>query len=484
MRIARSKTIFRRLMLSNLIIVIVGIGAVGMAISYLVKGYLYEAKQLELLREAKKVNLSIQAFAGASEGSKEIEELKALLVFFDQTFEARIWVFDDTGRILATSAQDEVSVGKSVSPTIVEQVMRGEHAVNALRFEGLNEPMLSIAIPWGIEEQLFGGIVMHTPTMETSGAVGNVREAVLWMTLFGLLGSVIMVSYVSWSIARPMQNIARVATEIGMGRYDSRAEGRVADEIDDLAHGVNALGGKLQRIEEERKKADRIRDDFLANISHELRTPLNSMQGFLEALQDGLIPEEGRRKYYDVMYQETLQMNRLVDDLIDLIKLENHEIKLERHPLDIEPLYQKLAIKFEQEVRERGLEPRIRMADDLPKVNADVDRLEQILANLITNAIKFTEEGYIELTASYDSGELLLTVADTGVGISEHDLNRIWERFFKTDRGRSRKNKGAGLGLAIVKELVELHGGAISARSGLNEGTTFELRLDARETGG
>lgn len=473
MKLGWSKTIFRRLLMSNLLIAFIGIGAVGIAISYMVKGYLYEATQQELLREARKVNLSIQSFPEAS------EELQALLVFFDQTFDARIWVFDATGKIIATSSQDEVSVGKSVSPAITEKVMKGEQAINALQFEGLTEPMLSVAIPWGKEEELYGGIVMHAPTADTARAVGNVRETVLWITLFGLLISVLMVSYLSWSISRPLQNIARTATEIGMGKYGSRAEGGVADEIDELAANVNALGQKLKRMDEERKKSDRIRDDFLANISHELRTPLTAMQGFLEALQDGLIPEEGRRKYYDVMYQETLQMNRLVDDLIDLIKLENHEIKLNRYPIDIEPLFQKLAFKFEAECKDRGLEFRIRLAEHLPKGFADIDRLEQILSNLLANAIKFTEQGSIELSASAESGKLLLEVTDTGAGIADHDIHRIWERFFKTDRGRSRKNKGAGLGLAIVKELVELHGGSITVRSRLNEGTTFQLRLEA-----
>jgi signal transduction histidine kinase len=249
------------------------------------------------------------------------------------------------------------------------------------------------------------------------------------------------------------------------------------DEFDDLADTIHSLGKKLAQLESERRRSDQNRDDLLANLSHELRTPLTAMQGFLEALQDGLIAEEGRRKYYDVMYQETLHMNRLVDDLLELMKLEHNEATLSQHPVDVESLFHKLAFKFAQEAEEKGLELRIRMNEALPRAYADVDRLEQILTNLLKNAIKFTDRGSIDLHAYQQSDSVLIQVTDTGVGISETDQPRIWERFFKADRGRSRKNKGSGLGLAIVKELVELHGGDITVQSQLHQGTTFRVRI-------
>jgi len=470
-RLGFSKTIFRRLLLGNLSIVLLGLGAIGIALSLIVKGYLYDVTQQELLRKAKKVNLSIQEFRTVD------DNMLALLAFLDQTFDTRIWIFDRGGEIIATSTKDEVSVGKSVPPRIAARVMQGEVVSEELRFEGLTEPMLSLALPWGKEDALYGGIVLHAPVTGVAHTIVQVRETILWVTLFGMLLAIATVSYLSRSISRPLQHIARAAAEIGLGRYDRRLEPEGADELDDVSASINALAGKLERMEDERRKTDRMRDDLLANLSHELRTPLTAMRGFLEALQDGLIPEEGRRKYYDVMYQETHHMTRLVDDLLDLMKLERADVAIDRHPVDVVPLLKKAAFKFGPDAKERGLDLRVEAAEGLPKAYADVDRLEQIAANLARNAIKFTDRGFVRLSAFQEADRIVVEVADTGVGIAEADQARIWERFFKADRGRSRKNKGAGLGLAIVKELVELHGGTIEVESRLGRGSTFRVRL-------
>ncbi|GAB7386746.1 HAMP domain-containing sensor histidine kinase [Bacillaceae bacterium] len=470
-----NKSIFRRLLFSYLFTVLLGLGVVGILMSYLAKSYIYDATQQELLRKAKRVNSAIQNMTSD-------DDIRRMLVFLDQSFDTRIWVFNREGRIKVTSTKDEVSLGKAVHPTIVKKVLKGENVVNQLRFEGLTEPMLSVVVPWGKDESIYGGIVLHAPVVGLDETVGKIRETILWATLFGILLSTAMGSYLSWSISRPLQKIDRTASEIGMGNYDKRIDIDSSDEIGDLANTINKMAEKLEKNDQERRRLDQIRNDFLANVSHELRTPLTAMQGFLEALQDGLIQdEEARQKYYDVMYQETLHMNRLIDDIMDLIKLENKEIVLYRHPLDIEPLLQKVAFKFEQEAAEKGIVLHVETKGELPKAYADQDRLEQILDNIIKNAVKFTEEGSVSVLAEKDGGYIRFTVSDTGIGIAKGDLDLIWERFFKVDRGRSKKNKGTGLGLAIVKELVEMHQGKICVESEIGKGTTFKVWIPSVE---
>jgi signal transduction histidine kinase len=217
-------------------------------------------------------------------------------------------------------------------------------------------------------------------------------------------------------------------------------------------------------------------------VSHELRTPLTAIQGFLEALQDGLVEEEeARQRYYAVMYSETMQVNRLVDDLMDLMKLENNEIALSRHPVDTADVVRKIAFAFEAEAAEKGLTIRVDIEDGLPRLYADKDRVAQIIKNLMKNAVKFTDEGTIGISARHEGDWIRLSVADTGIGIAADDLDRIWERFFKVDRGRSRKNKGTGLGLAIVKELVHLHDGKITVQSEPGKGSVFHVWLPTVE---
>lgn len=472
MKFSLGKSLFSRLILSFLLTVLIGLGGVGILISYLVKGYIYESNQEELLRKAKIVNLTIQ------DRPINAVETDQFLLFLDQSFNSRIWVFDRDGKIISTSTRDEVSIGKSVASSIVERVLRGENVFNRLSFEGLSEPMLSVVVPWGKEDVVYGGIVLHAPVVGINKTVMKIRETVLWTTALGILVSTALVSYLSWSISRPLREIDRTASKISIGNYAERIDIVSEDEIGDLANTINSMAEKLEKIDQERRKLDQIRNDFLANVSHELRTPLTAMQGFLEALQDGLIEnEENRKKYYDVMYKETLHMSRLVEDIFDLIKLENNEISLDRVPVDILSILNKVAFKLKPLAEESEIEIIVRGEETLPKVYGDRDRIEQIVVNLVQNALKFTEQGQIVLSTSVDGQQLKVSVSDTGIGISKEDQELIWERFFKVDRGRSKENKGTGLGLAIVKELVELHEGSIQLESELGAGTIFTFWL-------
>ncbi|GIM46740.1 hypothetical protein DNHGIG_22890 [Collibacillus ludicampi] len=198
----------------------------------------------------------------------------------------------------------------------------------------------------------------------------------------------------------------------------------------------------------------------------------------MEALQDGLIEgEDERQKYFQIMYQETLQMSCLIDDLMDLIKLEKKEVSLFKTAVDLREVIKKVAFLFHHEADEKQTSIEIHVLDDLPQIYADRHRVVQILKNLLHNAVKFTDQGTIKMMAVPDGKYVKVQVADTGMGIPQNDLERIWERFFKGDRVRSKNNKGSGLGLAIVKQLVELHQGKISVESELGKGTVFTLWL-------
>lgn len=474
-----NKSIFRKLLFSSIVTVLLGLCAVGLFIALLAKDDIVDSKGQEMLRQAKRVNLAIQNRTAPDESFKE------LLLFFDQSYDARIWVFDKEGTIVSTSSKDEVNAGKSVSGDIVRKVAGGEEAVWSFRLDGQKEEMLSAAVPWGKDNTVYGGIVLYSPMTRINETISQLRENILWVTLLGMLFSFAVSSYLSWSISRPLQKIDKAAAKIATGDYSERIRIRSKDEIGDLASTINDMMEKLSRVDVDKRKLEQLRHDFLANVSHELRTPLTAMQGFLEALQDGIIEEEFKGKYYEIMYQETLHMNRLVDDITDLMKLENGEIVLARAAVDLEPVLSKLAFKFRQEAEDKGTVIRSRITAPLPKAYADPDRLEQILNNIVKNAVKFTENGVVELEAQAgpDGQSVRITVTDTGIGISQEDQELIWERFFKVDRGRPRKNKGSGLGLAIVRELVELHQGTIRVESEIGRGSRFQILLPAVDDG-
>lgn len=468
-----NKSILRKMLTSSIVTVLLGLCAVGLVISLFAKDYIVDSKSNEMIRQAKQVNLAIQNQTGPSDRFKE------QLRFFDEAFDSRIWIFDLNGNIVTTSSKDEVNVGKVISTDVVNQVLNGEPTIWN-QSEGFKEGVLSVAVPWGKDNDVYGGIVLHSPLKGMNETIAQLRETILWVTLLGIFFSFGVSFYLSWSISRPIQQIDKAAAKIAIGDYSERIQIDSKDEIGDLATTINHMVEQLARVDLEKRQLNQLRHDFLANVSHELRTPLTAMQGFLEALQDDLIEEGSRDKYYEIMYNETLHMNRLVDDITDLMKLENKEIDLVWLAVDVQAMMAKLAFKFQQEAELRGTVIHCLLDENAPQAHADPDRLEQILNNLIKNAVKFTENGTIELKAMAvpSEGCVLITVTDTGIGITPEDQGLIWERFFKVERGRPVKHKGSsGLGLAIVRELVELHNGSIRVRSELGIGSVFEVRI-------
>jgi len=248
--------------------------------------------------------------------------------------------------------------------------------------------------------------------------------------------------------------------------------------------GLRGTVAVLRNVTEEHR-LDKLRKDFVANVSHELRTPLSMLQGYSEALLDDIAatPEE-RRELAQVIHDESLRMGRLVKDLLDLARMEAGHIELSFREFDLEPLIQRVHRKFSALCKDRGLAFKLAMpAEPITLYLADEDRLEQVLTNLLDNAVRHTPSGsWIGIGVSRTGGRkdeiVQIEIQDGGQGIPREDLPYIFERFYKADKARTRgPSGGTGLGLAIVKNIVDAHQGTISAESELGEGTTFTIKL-------
>ncbi|MBU9712808.1 sensor histidine kinase [Evansella tamaricis] len=468
-----NQSLFRRLLISYLFIFTLGFAAIGIVISFSTSNYLTDQKKQDLLQQAGSINAIIHHSEIVTDSiTRTIEQLGE---FSGST----IWIIDLSGQIVATSSEQELFLGEIMSDDVIEDILEGKNRIQVMNIEGQERPMLSVIVPWGMNEEIFGGIILHSPISGVNTTVRNIREIVLWAILGGLVIVSIFVSYLSWSMSKPLKKVEDAANEIALGNYSKRVEYHesVPDEISELLNSFNRMAEKINKIEQERDLLEERRTDFIANISHELRTPLTAMKGYLEALQDGLVKDhESKQKYYKIMHRETEYLNHLVNDLMDLIKLEKREVSLDLYYLNVEDVIKKVSINLEPIIIEKGNSIDLQFPANLPQIMGDSVRIEQIFINLLHNANKFTENGTITVSIVDQEDELIVTVKDTGIGIPSHDLERIWDRFFKVDRVRSKKgSRGTGLGLAIVKELVVLHHGTIEVESQLGVGTTFTL---------
>lgn len=224
------------------------------------------------------------------------------------------------------------------------------------------------------------------------------------------------------------------------------------------------------------RRLEQMRTEFVANVSHELKTPVTSLRGFTETLLDGAAEDpEMRREFLEIIYRESLRLERLIGDLLDLSRIESRKMPIQLEPVQVQSLIQPLAQTVEEEMKKRDLDFQLDLKEDF-QVEVDKDRFSQIVINLLANAMAYTPAGgSITLSAGRKKDCWWLQVADTGIGIPEEDLPRIFERFYRVDKARSRESGGTGLGLAIVKHLVESHHGEIQVDSRVGKGTTFTL---------
>jgi two-component system phosphate regulon sensor histidine kinase PhoR len=227
----------------------------------------------------------------------------------------------------------------------------------------------------------------------------------------------------------------------------------------------------------EMKKLEKIKKDFVVNVSHELRTPLTAIKGFVETLEEGADKE--KQNYLKIIKRNTERLIRIVEDLLSLTELEEKGVLWELEEVNLKELAENILIIFEQKAREKNLYLKLLADEKLPVLHADSFRLEQMFANLLDNALKYTEEGGVTIVLKTKENEVTIEVQDTGIGISAEHLPRIFERFYTVDKARSRKLGGTGLGLSIVKHIVLLHSGKIQVKSDVGLGTKFIVTLPA-----
>ena len=235
----------------------------------------------------------------------------------------------------------------------------------------------------------------------------------------------------------------------------------------------------------ELKRSDQMRSDFVANVSHELRTPLSILRGYIETLiDDPKSSSEERGRILEVMERHSKRLGLLVDDLLMLAQLESADSNLQLSDVDLLKLFGDVAHDWKKKFAEKGLAVVVDLAPDLPMIRAEEARLQEVLYNLLDNAVKYSgENGGVRLRAEQGRGEIALSVSDDGVGIDKNDLPRIFERFYRADKARSPEGiRGTGLGLAIVKHIAQLHGGRVEAESELGKGTTIRVILPGRVT--
>lgn len=280
----------------------------------------------------------------------------------------------------------------------------------------------------------------------------------------------ILAALIARSIAKPLQRIAGAANNIARGNYGESLPLEGPAEVQELASSFNKMSQQVQVSQAAQR-------DFVANVSHDLKTPITSIQGWSQALLDGTADGEMVQASAEIIHTESARMSRMVNQLLELERLEAGQLTLRRERFDVRDWLAGVVAPFLPRAVEKEIAVDISI-ENVDNFSADVDKLARAVGNLVDNAMRHTPVGgSIEIFARKDGATFAVTVSDTGKGIPDSEKNRVFERFYQSDRARASTRTGTGLGLAITREIVEAHGGTVSIRDNQLVGTIFEIRL-------
>lgn len=443
----------------------------GIVFFSLLGGYRTTLVDNTLQQQANQVLFGVQQFTQRNSSATD-------LAFYlqDQSEETGTVVFllDREGTVLA-----DLSPGGEFTdlelPIDLEDVRGspGEWVRGEVDANGMALPFLARLVPvgFGRTPRQGGFIAVALPDDSTSEIVSDLVPRLLVSGLAGLATALVVGLAISRSIYNPLRQLTAAARAVGGGRYDTRVPASGPQETRALANAFNRMTSEVQANEQTMQ-------DFMADVSHELRTPLTSIRGFTQALGDGTVQDEEQRlRSVQIIDDEARRMLRLVEELLDLSRMQAGEFRLQREPAAPDELVTHVSEVFAQRASDEGLALRTESELGLPAVALDFDRLVQVLGNLVDNAIQHTTEGSVLITAGAAESPAFVrfTVRDTGEGIAAAELEHLFERFYRGSNIARRR--GTGLGLAITREIVRAHGGEIRAESTPGSGTLFVIEL-------
>lgn len=331
--------------------------------------------------------------------------------------------------------------------------------------------MLAVSEPIVYSDEVVGGVLVSVPLPQITKTRSEVFEYFFWSICIAIVFVAVLVYFLARKITKPLLKLNAVARSISNGNFKERVE---IDDIEELAQ----LGETFNDMAESIETLEATRNSFIANITHDLRTPMTTITGFVEGILDGTIPKEKHEWYLSIVLDESKRLSRIVNDLLDISKLEQGSFSLEMQDFDLNELTRLNIIKFEKNITDKNIQLSVEFEKNSIMVNADKDAISRVLTNLFDNAIKFTNEnGFIDIKVGEKDKKAYVSVQNSGLGIAEEERVHIFDRFYKTDKSRSLDKNGAGLGLYIVKNIIQAHGQRVWAESKQGEFARFSFTV-------
>lgn len=465
------KSIYSRIMLISFVLIFVAMVVAGALLFSLLSNYTINERKSVLQKEAERLNEST-VFLIKNKGSMVESFYYMNLNDTSKRTNGLIYIIDTAGyTILSDNAKKQLDQSK-LNTDLIKNMSPGEMFVSLGNMNGLyKSTFLTVGLPLVYEKNIIGATFIAVPMPEINRYKNEIfRIFILSISIAFLIATFITYFY-SRKVSRPLKDMILAAQAVSKGNFDLKVPITGDNEISELSHNFNLMIDSLKNLED-------MRTDFIANVSHELRSPMTTISGFIEGILDNTISSGDREKYLKIVLDETKRLAKLVSELLQLARIDAGTLQLDVKKFDINELIRLTLFSFELRITEKNISVDVDFEEEQTEVVADKDSIARVLTNLLDNAQKFNiENGYIKLAVKTSGSKAIVSVENSGIGIEPDEINRIWDRFYKTDKSRGKDKKGMGVGLYLVNGIIANHGEKIFVESEKDKWTKFTFSL-------
>lgn len=476
-------SILDRIYLSFLLILLASFTVLIIYTSRATRTSMMSEKSETLMNEAKLI--ASQTVAGYLTGVYTEEELTDYFNYYATELNADIWYTDKDGNIVAYSKSDRYKrLPASIYSLDPEYRLDSSFTTFGKFYDIYSDNMISINVPVHLasftetgdtKQENTGALIIHTSSAQINNLVKNIFGIIYLPCLIIIIIAFAFLGTISRKVIQPVKRLSAVAHEYSKGNFDVKTDIESKDELGTLAQSMESMASDLSRLEEYRR-------DFISNISHDFRSPLTSIKGYIEAMLDGTIPEDMQGRYLNIVLNETKRLTKLTSGLLDMNNLETYGPYLKLSDFDIIDVIKSTINTFEIKCIDKNIAIYMNNHAINTVVTADKTKIQQVIYNLIDNAIKFTPSGKkIFVTIKEKNEKVFVSVKDEGIGMDDETQKQIWTRFFKGDPSRGKDKQGTGLGLAITKEIIKAHNENIDVVSTESAGSEFTFSLTKKQ---
>lgn len=469
------KTLYLKFLLAYFIFGVFGFIVVATFVNSMTMEHLKHEKADALYREATLIANTYASDLYNNETS--LDTVKKQLDALDTYLSANLWIINPSGRMVLDSQSpvdvESETVIEGFDPTITEK----SYYTIGYFFDSFTQEQLSVFAPITSDYKVRGYVVIHYPMSNIIASCNSLLNISYLMLIILFLLSMIILIFFTEMVYLPLRRITEATEQYAAGNMHYEFQIDSEDEIGYLAASLSYMASEIARAEDDQKK-------FVANVSHDFRSPLTSIKGYLEAMLDGTVPPELYEKYLNIVLNETERLTKLTNSLLTLNNLNTRGIMLDKSSFDINKVIRNTAASFEGTCKSKTIAIELILTGDELFVNADIGKIQQVLYNLLDNAIKFSNpDSIIKIETTEKHNKVFVSVKDKGIGIPKDNLKLIWDRFYKSDLSRGKDKKGTGLGLSITKEIIHAHGEHINVISTEGVGSEFIFSLPIEDDG-